>query len=72
MNLSSLASSRAGLGSLAPALIPVLVLIVGLDAFCLVNIARSKSVRNAPKLAWVGTSAWVGAAAVRRLDAREV
>ena len=53
MSISSLASARAGLGPLAPALIPVLVLIVGLDAFCLINLARSKSVRNAPKLAWV-------------------
>jgi ABC-2 type transport system ATP-binding protein len=41
------------LASAAPALIPALVLVVGLDVFCLVNIARSKSVRNAPKLAWV-------------------
>jgi ABC-2 type transport system ATP-binding protein len=41
------------LGHLWPALVPVLVLILGLDAFCLVNLARSKSVRNAPKLAWV-------------------
>jgi len=31
----------------------VLAIIVGLDAFCLINIARAKSVRNAPKLAWV-------------------
>jgi len=43
MRLSSLASSHVGslghaLGALAPALIPVLVLIVGLDAFCLVNL----------------------------------
>jgi ABC-2 type transport system ATP-binding protein len=53
VSISSLASARAGLGPLAPALIPVLVLIVGLDAFCLINLARSKSVRNAPKLAWV-------------------
>jgi ABC-2 type transport system ATP-binding protein len=37
---------------LIPALIPVLVLIVGLDAFCLINLVRAKSVRNAPKLAW--------------------
>jgi ABC-2 type transport system ATP-binding protein len=41
------------LASLAPALIPVLVLVVGLDVYCLVNLARAKSVRNAPKLAWV-------------------
>jgi ABC-2 type transport system ATP-binding protein len=41
------------LGNLAPALIPVLVLLIGLDIYCLVNLARAKSVRNAPKLAWV-------------------
>ena len=41
------------LGNLAPALIPVLVLLVGLDVYCLVNLARAKSVRNMPKLAWV-------------------
>jgi ABC-2 type transport system ATP-binding protein len=34
------------------ALVPVLVLILGLDAFCLINLVRAKSVRNAPKLAW--------------------
>src|SRR5262249_38325761 len=38
--------------SLAPALIPVLVLLLGLDVYCLVDLARAKSVRNAPKLAW--------------------
>jgi ABC-2 type transport system ATP-binding protein len=36
-----------------PALIPVLALLLGLDVYCLVNLARTKSVRNAPKLAWV-------------------
>jgi ABC-2 type transport system ATP-binding protein len=41
------------LATLAPALIPVLVLVVGLDVYCLVNLARAESVRNAPKLAWV-------------------
>jgi len=35
-----------------PALIPVLVLLLGLDVYCLVNLVRAKSVRNAPKLAW--------------------
>jgi ABC-2 type transport system ATP-binding protein len=53
----SLASAHArSLGhlppALAPALVPVLVLLLGLDVFCLVNLARAKSVRNAPKLAW--------------------
>ena len=38
--------------ALAPALVPVLVLVLGLDVFCLVNLVRAKSVRNAPKLAW--------------------
>ena len=28
------------------------MLILGLDAFCLINLVRAKSVRNAPKLAW--------------------
>jgi ABC-2 type transport system ATP-binding protein len=37
---------------LIPALVPVLALIIGLDAFCLINLVRAKSVRNAPKLAW--------------------
>ena len=44
---------RHPLLTLAPALIPVLAIIVGLDAFCLIDIARAKSVRIAPKLAWV-------------------
>ena len=38
---------------LVAALAPVLVVLLGLDAFCLINLARSKSVRNAPKLAWI-------------------
>jgi ABC-2 type transport system ATP-binding protein len=40
------------LPGLLPALVPVLVLLLGLDIFCLVNLVRAKSVRNAPKLAW--------------------
>jgi ABC-2 type transport system ATP-binding protein len=31
----------------------VLALLLGLDIYCLVNLARAKTVRNAPKLAWV-------------------
>src|SRR5215475_15601223 len=34
-------------------LIPVVCMFLGLDLYCLVNLARAKSVRNAPKLAWV-------------------
>jgi ABC-2 type transport system ATP-binding protein len=50
---------------LAPALVPILVLVLGLDVFCLVNLVRAKSVRNAPKLAWaiviLAVSAPIGA-----------
>ena len=35
------------------ALIPLLALILALDVFCLVDVARAKSVRNLPKVAWV-------------------
>ncbi len=38
---------------LPAALVPLLVLIVALDAYCLIDLARAKSVRNAPKIAWV-------------------
>ena len=34
------------------ALIPVLVLVVALDGYCLVDLARAKSVRYAPKIVW--------------------
>jgi len=50
---ASLLGHAASLGRVWSALVPVLALIVGLDAFCLIDLARSKSVRNAPKLAWV-------------------
>ena len=58
MTAQGVAATHGGLHGLLPpglipALIPVLVLIVGLDAFCLINLVRAKSVRNAPKLAWV-------------------
>jgi ABC-2 type transport system ATP-binding protein len=52
----ALAAAHGGplrhLGVLAPAVVPILVLVLGLDVFCLVNLVRAKSVRNAPKLAW--------------------
>jgi ABC-2 type transport system ATP-binding protein len=35
-----------------PALIPVAVLILGLDGYCLVNLVRAPSVRNLPKPIW--------------------
>ena len=40
------------LPTIGPALIPVLVLLLGLDVYCLVSLVRARSVRNAPKLAW--------------------
>ncbi len=44
-----------------PALIPVLALLFGLDVFCLVNLVRARSVRNAPKLAWAIVIVFVSA-----------
>jgi ABC-2 type transport system ATP-binding protein len=35
-----------------PAVVPLLVLLLGLDVYCLVNLVRAESVRGAPKLAW--------------------
>jgi len=34
------------------ALVPLLVLVVALDVYCLIDLARAKSVRNAPKIVW--------------------
>ncbi|HYK69648.1 MAG TPA: ATP-binding cassette domain-containing protein [Streptosporangiaceae bacterium] len=47
------AGSARPLVQALPALIPVLALFLGLDIYCLVNLTRATSVRNAPKLAWV-------------------
>jgi ABC-2 type transport system ATP-binding protein len=38
---------------LAVALLPLLILIVALDVYCLSDLARAKSVRGAPKAVWV-------------------
>jgi ABC-2 type transport system ATP-binding protein len=46
---------------LITALIPVLVLVAGLDIFCLVDLVRAKSVRNAPRLAWAIVIVFVSA-----------
>src|SRR6516225_11767088 len=37
---------------LLPALVPLLILVVALDVYCLIDLARAKSVRNAPKWVW--------------------
>ena len=51
-----LAAAASGSGKLPPnlalALVPLLVLIVALDVYCLIDLARAKSVRNAPKWVW--------------------
>ena len=39
--------------NLLPAVVPLLVLILGLDAYCLIDLARAKSVRHMPKWVWV-------------------
>ncbi|HZD38529.1 MAG TPA: ATP-binding cassette domain-containing protein [Actinomycetes bacterium] len=53
---SALNPHAAGASDLPPhvlaALVPLLVLIVALDAYCLIDLVRAKSVRNAPKLVW--------------------
>ena len=50
------AAAAIGSGKLPPnlalALVPLLVLIVALDVYCLVDLARAKSVRNVPKWVW--------------------
>src|SRR5215472_12011973 len=38
---------------LLAALVPLLVVVLALDVYCLVDIARARSVRSAPKIAWV-------------------
>ena len=51
-----LAASAIGSGKLPPnlalAVVPLLVLIVALDVYCLIDLARAKSVRNVPKWVW--------------------
>jgi ABC-2 type transport system ATP-binding protein len=46
-----IASGRLTPG-LALALVPLLLLVVALDAYCLIDLARAKSVRNMPKWVW--------------------
>ena len=51
-----LAAAASGSGklppNLLPAVVPLLVLILALDAYCLIDLARAKSVRHMPKWAW--------------------
>ena len=51
-----LAAGSGGGFELSPhllaALVPLLVLVVALDVYCLIDLARAKSVRSAPKLVW--------------------
>ena len=52
-----LAAAASGSGklppNLLPAVVPLLVLILALDAYCLIDLARAKSVRHMPKWVWV-------------------
>jgi ABC-2 type transport system ATP-binding protein len=51
-----LAAAAIGSGKLpaglALAVVPLLVLIIALDVYCLIDLARAKSVRNVPKWVW--------------------
>jgi ABC-2 type transport system ATP-binding protein len=51
-----LAAAAVGSGKLPPglalAVVPLLVLIVALDVYCLIDLARARSVRNVPKWVW--------------------
>ena len=49
---AELASSGKLPSGLLFALVPLLVLVVALDIYCLTDLARAKSVRNAPKIVW--------------------
>ena len=53
-NLLAAAAGGAGRppAGLLLALVPLLVLIVALDVYCLIDLARAKSVRNVPKWVW--------------------
>ncbi len=43
------------------ALLPVLILVVALDAYCLVDLVRAKSARGAPKIVWAIVIVFVSA-----------
>jgi len=45
-------AAHGSLAGMLPALIPVAVLIIALDAYCLVDLARAKSVQGPPKIVW--------------------
>jgi ABC-2 type transport system ATP-binding protein len=51
-----LAATASGFGKLPPgllaAVVPLLVLILALDVYCLADLARARSVRHMPKLVW--------------------
>jgi ABC-2 type transport system ATP-binding protein len=53
-NLLAAAAGGAGKppAGLLLALVPLVVLILGLDVYCLIDLARAKSVRNVPKWVW--------------------
>jgi hypothetical protein len=57
MRDSLAAAGASGRISLPPhllaALVPLLVLVIALDVYCLIDLARAPSVRGVPKIVWV-------------------
>jgi hypothetical protein len=54
-------SSRGSDTDLLAALVPLLVLLVALDVYCLVDLARARSMGGAAKLAWAVVIVFVSA-----------
>jgi hypothetical protein len=56
MSNDLIVTAASGSGKLPPdllyAVVPLLVLILALDVYCLIDLARAKSVRHMPKLVW--------------------
>jgi ABC-2 type transport system ATP-binding protein len=49
---AALPDPHGSLAGLLPALVPVALLILALDAYCLVDLVRAKSVQGPPKIVW--------------------
>jgi ABC-2 type transport system ATP-binding protein len=51
--LAAVASDSGRLPGLLPAVVPLLVLVLALDVYCLIDLARARSVRHVPKWVWL-------------------
>jgi ABC-2 type transport system ATP-binding protein len=51
--LAAVASDSSRLPGLLPAVVPLLVLVLALDVYCLIDLARARSVRHVPKWVWL-------------------